>query len=510
MVQWSMTSLNPYVWALYRNSFEGQQAVAYFEGLKNYADNAAYEDPFHAVGEWIASQEEGTETPWEAVPMDEETLAYLNAVRSYAERHPVGTIEEVQALLTGLVTSGEVRLSEDPEDVLTLDIALEDIGLVTLALHLAHPDVFVPYAFSGQHDLLLRLSATFEIPLPPVAGKNEHLERWLYYGHFSAAYQAFRRAHNLTVPELLAFFNDFAVEYVLSSLDPELPEPRSAWLLVGGGEQDGDFGWLEEATEQNRTRWQGSLNMRRGDVCVMYVRSPVAAMHSLCRVTEDAYEDPFFHYKHAVQIGHFQRVPRVPFRELAADPVMAESQHIRRNLQGTSGQVLSRAEYGAILDLLAAKGFDRQAAPQLPTQDEVDLSRLANERDVENLLVKPLLERLGLQGDWVQQLTVRMGRGEKVYPDFALGVTGTYPEQRARALIEVKYRAPGERAWREAFLQAKSYALRLGARSFLIAAAEGVRLYPRTRDDFFEAGQPYGWEDLREEWALLEVGQALC
>lgn len=505
-----MTSLNPYVWALYRSSFEGQQAVAYFEGLENYADNAAYELPLHAVGAWIAAQEEGTETPWEAVPMDQETLTYLNAVRAYAERHPVNTTEEVQALLTGLVTSGQVQLSDDPEDVLDLDVALNDIGLVTLALHLAHPEVFVPYAFPGQHDLLLRISATFEIPLPPVAGKKEHLERWLSYGHFSAAYQAFRWTHDLTVPELLAFLNDFAVTYVLTGLDPELPEPRNAWLLVGGGDKDGDFGWLEEATGASQTHWQGNLDMRRGDVCVMYVRSPVAAVHSLCRVVEDAYEDPFFHYKHAVQIGDFQRVPRVPFRELAADPVMAQSQHIRRNLQGTSGQVLSRAEYGAILDLLAEKGFDRELAPRLPEQAEVDLSQLGNERDVENLLVKPLLERLGLGGDWVQQLTVRMGRGEKVYPDFALGVTGTYPEQRVRALVEVKYRAPGERAWREAFVQAKSYAMRLGARSFLVAAAEGVRLYPRAGEDFsFETGQPYAWDDLHEGRALLEMGQAL-
>lgn len=241
----------------------------------------------------------------------------------------------------------------------------------------------------------------------------------------------------------------------------------------------------------------------------MYIRSPVKAVHSLCRVVEDAYEDPFFHYKQAVQLGQFQKVPRIPFRELAAAPVMAQSQHIKRNLQGMSGQMLSRSEYLDILDLLKAKGFDLAQAPQLPEESAVNLTELANERDVERLLLEPLLKRMGVT-DWVRQLPVRMGRGERVYPDYAIGVTGQFPEQRVRALVEVKYRAPGERAWRDAFLQAKSYALRLGARTLLLAAAEGVRVYRRAQDDFtFSSGKEYRWDDLREGRTLIEVRNAL-
>lgn len=506
------TALNPYVWDLYLNSLGGELAVTYFQGLKDYTANAAFEDPLQGVMTWMASHVENSGTIWEDEPMDKETIAYIGAVRRYAQARPVSTPEEVQHLLTSLVTSGEVRVSQDSEEVLDLDLALEDVQLVTLALHLAHPDVFVPYGYKGQHHLLLRISNTFGIPLPPVAAKNDHLGRWLYYAHFSAAFQDFRRAQGMSVPELLAFLNHFALEYVLTSDDAELPEPRHTWLLVGGGEEEGDLGDLEAMTETDEVRWQGSLDMRRGDVCVMYVRSPVSAVHSLCRVVEDAYEDPFFHYKHSVQIGRFQKVPRIPFRELAAAPAMAQSQHIRRNLQGTSGQLLSRGEYEDILSLLARKGFDQETAPRLSDEAEVDLTNLANERDVETQLVEPLLERLDLlpNRDWVRQLPVRMGRGERNYPDYAIGVTGTAPEERARALIEVKYRAPGERAWREAFLQAKSYALRLRVKALIVAAAEGVRYHPMVGDDFlFEEARRFSWSDLREGPALLELRRAL-
>ena len=507
-----MATLNTFVWDLYRSSVDGALAVAYFEALPTeYADNAGFTLPNHAVTGWVESQMEEPQFVWEHPgPLDEETRFFIEAVRQFAEARTVGTPGEVEALLTALVTSGKVQLSSNPDDLLDVDVAMDEIILVSLGLHLAHPEVFVPYAFKGEHYLLTQIAAAFGIPLPAVPPKNDRLGRWLYYAHFSAALQEFRHLSRMSMPELLAFLNHFAVLYVLTEGSDELPEPRHAWLLVGGGEEDGDFGELEVVTPEEALHWQGSLDMRRGDVCVMYVRSPIAAVHSLCRVVEDAYEDPFFHYKHAVQIGRVQRVPRVPFRELAQGAVMAQSQHIRRNLQGTSGQLLTRAEYQDILGMLGHKGFDVSTAPRLPDVGDVDLSALGNERDVELVLVEPLLQRLGLQDDWVRQLPVRMGRGERIYPDYVLGLTGTFPEQRVRALVEVKYRAPGDRAWREAFLQAKSYALRLGAKTMVVAAAEGLQLYERRNDDFsFERGVGYSWADLQQERELLNLRQAL-
>lgn len=426
--------------------------------------------------------------------------------------HQVDSPKRIRHLLTSLVDR-RVPLSNELNDELDLDFGtiFENLPFISLGLHVAYPETFLPYAFNDRHDWMLRVSAEFCIPLPPVAGKRDFLGRWLFYADFCAAFQEFRRANSLTVSELLAFMYDFAIHHSAASEEADLPVPRHAWLLVGGGDKAGDVGFLEEADDASESHWQGSLDMRRGDVCVMYVRSPVSAVHSLCRVVVDAYEDPFFHYKHTVRVGQFQRLTRLHFRELAADPVMAASQHIRRNLQGMSGQMLSRVEYERILYLLGQKGQPLTGLPRLLEEAAVDLFDLANERDVERLLVEPLLLRLGFrEGDWVRQLPVRMGRGERVYPDYALGVTGQPPEVRVHALVEVKYRAAGERAWREAFLQAKSYGLRLGARCLLIAAAEGVRFYTRVQDDFrFERGQFLAWSDLQEGPPLLTLAQAL-
>lgn len=191
--------------------------------------------------------------------------------------------------------------------------------------------------------------------------------------------------------------------------------------------------------------------------------------------------------------------------------MLGENRYVKANLQGASGKALSRTEYHRFLDLMAVQGALPEGIPSFPETEAVNLADLASERDVEVKLVEPLLHRVGLEAqDWQRQLPVRMGRGERVYPDYAIGLTGQAPEQRVRALVEVKYRAGGERAWRDAFLQVKSYGLRLGASVILTAAAEGVRVYERRNDDFdFAQGTELTWAELQEGERLRWLGRLL-
>lgn|GEM_PF-6541460 len=52
---------------------------------------------------------------------------------------------------------------------------------------------------------------------------------------------------------------------------------------------------------------------------------------------------------------------------------------------------------------------------------EIQTIEIKNERDVEIYLLEPLLEKLGYsQQDWKRQLKVRMGRREKIIPDYVI------------------------------------------------------------------------------------------
>lgn len=500
-------TLNPYVWEMYLNSFHGQLALEYFDRLDNFADRADLVKLFLGVSTWIDIQStEGN--VWEDVPLDEESTTYIEAVRVAALEAPVASTEQVQQLLAGLVNSGAVKLSDEEGDVLTLREPFSKLTLLSLGLHLAHPDVFLPYGFTGRYYLILRVAEAFGIPLPPVAPKNNRLARWLYYGKMCAAFQEFRQLHGMTLSELLAFMYDFSVNYVYKGVRTELPEPRNAWLLIGGVD-NGDLASMETLEDMAEHHWQGNLDMRRGDVCIMYIRKPLSSIHSLWRVVEDAYVDPFFHYKQAVQISRPKRLPNLHFREIADDSLMGGNQYVKARLQGASGKILTHGEYERLLQMMVVKGDLPEGTPHFTAQEAVDLTLLGSERDVEQRLVEPLLRRAGLENsDWVRQLLVRTGRSERVYPDYAIGLTGDPPKQRVRALVEVKYRAAGERDWQEAFHQARSYGLLLGARVIVTAAAEGVRIYPRRNDDFdFAQGEHHHWSGLQDGEVLWQLSR---
>ena len=136
------------------------------------------------------------------------------------------------------------------------------------------------------------------------------------------------------------------------------------------------------------------------------------------------------HYHYAVGIGSIVKTKPVTFREMKNDPVLGQKGLIRANLQGASGDPFSVEEYDAILGIMERKGQDISLLPRLEPLSYPDLAKISNERDVEKFLVEPLLERLGYtQDDWIRQMSIKMGRGERNYPDYAFDATTKWGEE---------------------------------------------------------------------------------
>ncbi len=110
---------------------------------------------------------------------------------------------------------------------------------------------------------------------------------------------------------------------------------------------------------------------------------------------------------------------------------------------------------------------------------------LKNERDVELNLLEPLLGKLGFaETDWIRQFPLRMGRGERNYPDYILGGNPQPGEENAFAVIECKFDIDTSKALKETFIQAKSYALRLQAKVLTLAARRGLWVFQVRSDGF--------------------------
>ncbi|MDP1526888.1 MAG: hypothetical protein Q8M20_13830 [Rhodocyclaceae bacterium] len=417
----------------------------------------------------------------------------VDLVKSAAEKLPICSREQAEEayieLYKNYIPYQATDKSGKVDDVFFFGEAEEDwydyVAAISLGLHQAHPGYFLPYDFRSCFHQLTEIHEEFGIPLAPVPSKGDKTGRAFYYLDINTVWQEFRQLHGLNAVEMCAFLYDFAKEFVTPTDANDLPLPTKAWIITGGAGNN-DIETVELDTHETVRYWNANSGVRRGDILVMYLVRPKSCIHSIWRAASDGFVDPFFHYHSIAWIAAPIKTAAVPLTTLKTDPLLSKKGAIRANFQGPSSKApLSFEEYQAIVDLMVAQGQDRSVLPVMqtpPAQLEVDLG---NERDVEIQLIEPLLSQLGYRDkDWVRQMPVRMGRGERNYPDYAIGAVMGRGNESARMIIESKYQLSSRREFEEAFLQAKSYAVRLQCDVMALAAREGIWIFEKHRDAF--------------------------
>ena len=217
----------------------------------------------------------------------------------------------------------------------------------------------------------------------------------------------------------------------------------------------------------------------------MYCLAPRSYIHSIWRATKNGIADPFFHYYSSIYISEGIKVSPISIHELKADEYFSKHPLVRKNLQGVSGYSFSSEDYNQLLELLKKKGTNIDALPKLysPTFNIND--KLEIERDVEIYLIEPLLKELGYTEDhWERQLTVRMGRGERNFPDYAFLTSKEKNYEIANMLIESKYWIKNNKELEETFKQVYSYGLRLSAKMLVIADKNAIWIYEKQNGSF--------------------------
>ncbi len=259
------------------------------------------------------------------------------------------------------------------------------------------------------------------------------------------------------------------------------------------------------------SHWQGNLETRRGDTIIMWCVAPRSFVHSVWRATDDGFIDPYFYFYSMIRVGHPIRVPTITFAELKKHPVFGQHPAVRAHFQGRNGMSFTVGEYQSLVGMFGDKGMAVSQLPPPPAEMQLSDASLNDERDVEVNLVEPLLRRLGFtDSDWRYQLRVRMGRGERNVPDYVLGVDDTPGEELGVALIECKYNIANSKERKEAFVQGKSYALRLNASVFALAARQGLWLYQMTSRGFDEDQHLYkSWSELVSPDKLAEIDRVI-
>lgn len=512
---------NKFMWSLYCKSEEGRSAIQ-----RDVSEHSS-SDPANRLSNIFSHQMFYCETANDEIAENGisgfEEVNLRELIKEFATEQTVTDIDAAEKLFTGMVDDYVVWQDEKQGKIIDRIFGggndnpacyadtYGSIGGLSAGLHDAHPEFFVPYLFARRFDEFEKICHSFDIPLPQLPGKLQKRERALYYLGINRALYEFRKRHELSPQELNAFLYDFAPKSLEPANEYDLPSPSRVWFVIGGVGGNGDFEYLDSADDTSVSYWQGNLETRRGDIILMWCASPRSYLHSVWRALDNGFNDPFFYFYSLIRVGHPIKIHPIPFSEFSKHPMLGSKPAVRAHFQGASGTPFSIEEYTAINELLQNKGFDISQLPAPPVAETFLNSQLQNERDVELSLVEPLLMRLGFtDNDWIRQLPLRMGRGERNFPDYVLGGDPSSGNESAVALIECKFDVETKKELKEAFVQAKSYALRLQATVLALAARRGFWVFRRREDGFsIDHFDFKTWSELSNPDVLHEISVVL-
>lgn len=477
---------NQYTWDLYKQTDVGKKTISLFENAAH--DISIYElvskyNPMETKFSDKDSMEDCCELLWELAIKKMLLPTNIDDARNLYEQIIDGAV---------LFDDGEPFIEK--ADYKTYLMANMDISSM---LFFKAPEYFFPNIFRYHFFDLIKVFDIFDIELPLPPKKSNYRARCMYYWELCEILYSFRKENGLSPYELCAMLYDFG-QGLTKNIPTELPKPSKAWFI--GGKimpiEDLDF-----------TFWQANEDTMRGDILIHYETSPICAITCMWIAQTDGVIDPFFYYYANTYIGSRIKLPHVTLQELKNDEYFSSHPLVRKNFQGVNGWEISNRDYQEFLRIIQTKKYDTSKLPVLYAP-KIACTNIKLEKDVEEHLLIPLLDSMGMT-DYMRQVPLRAGRGERIYPDFALHCTKTDNGYIAKVLIEAKLSMRNKKEVYAAFQQANSYAHLLEAPIIILCDKEMLLVY--TNENGFNRNRykRFFWEDMENPDSFNELRQII-
>ncbi len=465
--------MNTEFWKLYKDSERGRKTINLFEPLRSEHYNVA-DDIFK-----FQVRPDRPETP-------EQMSAYYDWLSANMEGQGISLEgKEQREIYEHFIDNLEIRRFEvnGKGEIALLDVAIPKddyrnkmswIIEISTFLYLNY-EFYKPILFIHDFPIIQRACDVLGITLPPMPHTNDHRQYLLYYSDLCEAFDAFQQENNLTDAEFCACLYDFSSMCLDAKKDnTELPAPTNIWLTGASKE---DIKYIEE-TGINESVWACNERTRRGDIVVLYALAPHSCIHSIWRANSGGQFNPFDFYHCRTTVRDGVIIPPISNKELKVHPYFSQLPIVRRNMQGVNGIELSAQDYIELLKIIESKGFDTGKLPQLYIPTGYNAPEVHVEKDVEEKILIPLLEKLGYTSeDYTRQLSQKAGRGLKAIPDFVFFPRGERHFHTAPFVIEAKYDMRSMRELDAAFEQALSYSRMLQNSIMGICDKERLILY---------------------------------
>ncbi|ALA93436.1 hypothetical protein PGJ_00008210 [Porphyromonas gingivalis AJW4] len=354
-------------------------------------------------------------------------------------------------------------------------------------------DEFKPLLLPRRFDIIQRNCDALGIKIPIIPKTKDYREYMMYYYDLCATWNEFQKENDLSNAELCACIYDFASMLYDNTIHTNLPKPTNVWLTGASGKED--FLFLDslgkKSSDKEKTIWACNERTRRGDIIIIYCTSPRSYIHSIWRSDTGGFFNPFDYYHCRTTVCDGIRTPQISFNELKKDKFMSQVPIVKKNLQGINGIELSAKEYFELLRIIESKGGHASDYPQLFECIDMNFGEIKLERDVEEKILIPMLERLGYsEKDWTRQLAQKAGRKEKIIPDFVFFPRGEKHFENAPMVIEAKLDMAPVQELQKAYYQALSYARILHSSIMGICDKERLILYRVDKDGTADRRNP--------------------
>ena len=348
---------------------------------------------------------------------------------------------------------------------------LNILSAISVYLYL-HYEFYKPILFQHNFSVIQRACEILGINVPVVPRTNNHRQYLLYYYDICEAFNVFQHQNDMTDPEFCACLYGYApMEDDRQEAHSELPSPTNVWL-TGASKYD-----IESIVKNGMSEsvWACNERTRRGDIVVLYAKSPYSQIHSIWRASSNGIFNPFDYYHCRTTVKDGQIIPPISSQELKSHPYLSQLPIVKNNMQGVNGIDLSAQDYRELSKLIIEKGGDAEKLPKLFEPTGYIAPNISVEKDVEEKIFIPFLKKLGYaESDYTRQLSMKTGRGKSAIPDFVFFPSGEKHFERSPFVAEAKLKISTISEFNDTFEQAYSYANLL--RSSLMAIFDKDRL----------------------------------
>ena len=359
------------------------------------------------------------------------------------------------------------------------------IHILSTYLYYVHK-FFKPVILQSRFDIFQRNCNIIGVNIPSIPSARDYKSFLMYYYDICLALNEFQKENKLTDEELCACLYGFADKYVEENIQSSLPKPTNVWITGAKGRKDFDS---LDSLENNKV-WACNERTKRGDIIVIYCNSPRSYVHSIWRANSNGIFNPFDYFHNRIKICDGLKIPPISFNDLKNDEYFSQISFVRRNLQGINGVELSAKDYSELIRMISEKK-NISNIPKLYEGEDYNFGEIELEKDVEEKILIPMLERIGYKkNDWVRQLSQKAGRKEKAIPDFVFFPKGDKHFNNAPMIIEAKLDMSTAREQQKAFKQAYSYARTLRASIMGVCDKERLILYTIDKAGHADYGLP--------------------